>query len=125
MLPGFFFDTRQHQPFVDEAKRVEPVDMRYADRINDQVTYHLPTGMTVEAAPQDVNVSWPSHAMFISRSKTEPGQITIADSLAVAFTFAKPEEYQDLRGFYQKVSAAAQEQLVLTNAPQAAAAKGH
>jgi Domain of Unknown Function with PDB structure (DUF3857)/Transglutaminase-like superfamily len=125
MLPGFFFDTRQHQPFVDEDKRLEPVDMRYADRISDQVTYHLPPGMTVEGAPQDANVAWPTHALFISRSKTDPGQIIIADSLAVAFTFAKPDEYQDLRGFYQKVAAAAQEELVLTNAPQAAAGKGN
>jgi hypothetical protein len=120
MLPGFFFETRQHQPFVDEEKRQVPVDMRYADRVSDEVTYHLPPGMTVEGAPQDANVSWPSHALFITRSKSDPGQITIADSLAVAFTFAKPDEYQDLRGFYQKVAAAAQEELVLTNAPQTA-----
>jgi len=125
MLPGFFFDTRQHQPFVDEEKRLEPVDMRYADRINDQVTYHLPAGMTVEGAPQDANVSWPSHAVFVSKTKTDPGEITIADSLIVAFTFAKPEEYQDLRGFYQKISTADQEELVLTNAPQPAAGKGN
>jgi hypothetical protein len=38
------------------------------------------------------------------------------------FTFAKAEEYQDLRGFYQKVAAADQQQLVLTSAP---AAKGN
>jgi hypothetical protein len=43
-----------------------------------------------------------------------PSQITIANSLARAFTEAKPEEYQDLRGFYQKVAAADQEPLVLT-----------
>jgi hypothetical protein len=39
--------------------------------------------------------------------------------LARAFTLAKPLEYQDLRGFYQKVAAADQQQLVLTAAPQA------
>jgi hypothetical protein len=120
ILPGFFFDTHQHQPFVDEEKRLEPVDMRYADRISDQVTYHLPPGMTVEGAPQDANISWPTHAVFIAKSKSDPGQIVIVDSLFVGFTFVKPDEYQDLRGFYQKVAAAAQEQIVLTNAPKAA-----
>ena len=35
------------------------------------------------------------------------------------FTFAKPEEYQDLRGFYQKIAAADQQQLVLTRTPVA------
>jgi hypothetical protein len=36
--------------------------------------------------------------------------------MARAFTFAKPEEYQDLRAFYQKIAAADQQQLVLTAA---------
>jgi hypothetical protein len=124
MLPGLFFDTHEHQPFVDEEKRLEPVDMRYAERISDQVTYHLPQGMTVEGAPQDANVSWPAHAVFVVKSKSDPGQMIVADSLASAFTQVKAEEYQDLRGFYQKVAAAAQQELVLTNAP-AAAAKGN
>jgi hypothetical protein len=31
----------------------------------------------------------------------------------IGFTFVKPDEYQDLRGFYEKVSAADQGQLVL------------
>jgi hypothetical protein len=43
-----------------------------------------------------------------------------ARSLARAFTQAKPEEYQDLRGYYQKVAAADQQQLVLAAAPPAA-----
>jgi hypothetical protein len=124
LLPGFFFDTHQHQPFVDEAKRLEPVDMHFGNRITDQVTYSLPAGMTVEGAPQDASVSWQGHSLFIAKSKTDPGQIVIADSLAVAFTQVKADDYQDLRGFYQKVATTAQEQLVLTNTP-AAAAKGN
>lgn len=122
MLPGFFFETRANQPFVNEEKRLEPVDVRYADRVTDQVTYHLPAGMTVEGAPQDANLAWPGHAVFIAKSKADAGQITIANSLAVAFTEAKPEEYQDLRGFYQKVAAATQQEMVLSAA--AAAASG-
>jgi hypothetical protein len=117
MLPGLFFETRGHVPFVNEEKRLEPVDMHYADRVNDDVIIHLPPGAAVEGAPQDATVSWQGHAMFIVKSKTGSGQIEIANSLARAFTVAKPEEYQDLRGFYQKVDAAEQSQLVLTVAP--------
>ncbi len=124
LLPGFFFDTRSHQPFVDEEKRLEPVDMHYADRVTNVITYHLPAGITVEGAPQDTNISWPGHALFMAKSKADPGQIAILDSLAVAFTIVKPEEYQDLRGFYQKVEAADQGELVLTNVP-ASAEKGN
>jgi hypothetical protein len=120
LLPGLFFNTRSHQPFVNEEKRLEPVDMHYGDRITDEITYHLPEGVTVEGAPPDASVSWPGHSAFVIKSKTTANQIVIADSLAVAFTQAKPEEYQGLRGFFQKVETADQGQLVLTAAPAAA-----
>jgi hypothetical protein len=122
LLPGLFFATRSRVPFVNEEKRQWPVDMLYGDRVTDDVTYHLPSGADVEGAPQDASVAWQGHAMFLLKSKASPGQIEIANSLARAFTLAKPEEYQDLRGFYQKVNAAEQAQLVLTIAPGATAA---
>jgi hypothetical protein len=113
LLPGFFFQTRGNHPFVNEEKRLEPVDMHYGDLVSDQVTYHLPAGISVEGAPQDTKISWPDHALFIEKTVPGPGQITIARAFVRSFTTAKPEEYQDLRGFYQKVAAADQAQLVL------------
>ncbi|MFZ0336591.1 MAG: DUF3857 and transglutaminase domain-containing protein [Terracidiphilus sp.] len=121
LLPGLFFGTRGHVPFVNEEKRLEPVDMHYADRVNDDVTFHLPPGAAVEGAPQDATVGWQGHALFLVKSKNGSNQIEIASSLARAFTIAKPGEYQDLRGFYQKVDAAEQSQLVLSLAPAAPA----
>ncbi len=121
MLPAFFFETRGTQPFVAQEKRTQPVDMHYGDLVTDQVTYHLPAGFTVEGASQDNKISWPQHAILTVKSVSAPGQITIAHSLASAFTFAKPEEYQDLRGFYQKVAGSDQAQLVLTRSTAAPA----
>ena len=122
ILPGFFFETRGAHPFVEQEKRQESVDMQYGSIITDQITYHLPTGFTVEGAPQDAKIAWPEHAILIDKTVATPGQIAIARQLARAFTLAKPEEYQDLRGFYQKVAAADQQQLVLAAAP---ASKGN
>jgi hypothetical protein len=121
MLPAFFFETRGMQPFVAQEKRTQPVDMHYGDIVTDQVTYHIPDGFTVEGAPQDNKIAWPQHANLIIKSVPAPGQITIAHSLASAFTFAKPEEYQDLRGFFQKVAAFDQAQLVLSKSSAAPA----
>ena len=42
------------------------------------------------------------------KKRNEPVELTRA------FALAKPEEYQDLRAFYQKVAAADQAQLVLS-----------
>jgi hypothetical protein len=117
LLPGFFFETRAQHPFVDQEKRLEPVDMHYGERVTDQLVYHLPPSLAVEGAPQDTKIPWPEHAVFVTKTVRASGQITIARSLARAFTFAKPEEYQDLRGFYQKVAASDQQQLVLTASP--------
>jgi hypothetical protein len=130
MLPAFFFDTRAARPFVAQEKRTQPVDMQYGVLVTNQVTYHLPDGFTVEGAPPDAQITWPQHAILSVKSASAPGQITIAHSLARGFTFAKPEEYQDLRGFYQKIAAADQQQLVLTRAtaapsPETPAPKGN
>jgi hypothetical protein len=119
ILPAFFFETRGSHPFVAQEKRTQPVDMHYGDMITDQVTYHLPDGFSVEGAPQDNKIAWPQHAILTVKSVSAPGQITIARSLARAFTFVKPEEYQDLRAFYLKVATADQQQLVLTKTPPA------
>jgi len=122
LLPGFFFETRSDHPFVDQEKRLEPVDMRYGEQVTDQVDYCLPHGLAVEGAPQDADILWPSHADLTTKIVSAPGKITVLRQLSRAFTFASPEEYKDLRSFYQKVVAADQQQLVLTATP---AAKGN
>ena len=119
LVPGFFFQTRGSHPFVNQEKRIEPVDMHYGDTVTDQIVYHLPANMSVEGAPQDTKVPWQGHAVFATKTAAAPNQITIARIFARGFSSVKPEEYQDLRGFYQKVAAADQAQLVLTKTPPA------
>jgi hypothetical protein len=119
LLPGFFFEARGHTPFVTQEKRLEAVDMHYGERVTEQITYHLPDGMTVEAAPPDVMIPWTGHASLEEKTIPKPAQVVVGRTLARAFTEAKPEEYQDLRSFYQKVAAADQQQLVLAIAPVA------
>jgi hypothetical protein len=114
LLPGFFFESRSRQPFVQQAQRLAPVDMRYASRVLDQMTYHLPAGFTVEGAPKDDNILWTTNADLITKVVQKPGEITVARALARGFVLLKADQYQDLRGFYQKVAASDQQQIVLT-----------
>ncbi len=118
LLPGFFFESRGQEPFVAEEKRQAPVDMHFPERVTDQAVYHLPANLSVEGGIQDANIPWPQHAAYIVKSKSDPGQITIARALVRGFDIAKASEYQDLRGFYQKVAAGDQQQLVLLAAPE-------
>jgi hypothetical protein len=117
LLPGFFFETRGNQPFVDQEKRIEPVDMHYADQVTDQITIHLPAGLSVEGAPQTAKVPWADRAALATNSVVDPNQVIIARQLSRGFTIVKPEEYQNLRDFYQKVAAVDQQQLVLIASP--------
>lgn len=120
-LPAFFFETRSPEPFVDLPHRSTPVDMHYGEQITDQVTYDIPAGVQIEHAPQDERIPWGENAIFAVKTKSAPNQITIARSLARSFIFEKPEEYDNLRSFYQKVAAADQEELIVSSAPAAGA----
>ena len=123
LLPGFFFEARAHAPFVSQEKRQEAVDMHYGEQVSEEMTYRLPAGLVVEGAPPDTKIPWANHAAYVTKAVATPGQVVIDRTLARAFAQAKAEEYQDLRGFYQKVAAADQQQLVLATAP--ATAKGN
>jgi hypothetical protein len=118
VLPGFFLETRGIEPFVHEEKRQSPVDMHYDAMVTDQIVYHLPPGISLEGAPPATKELWKEHAVYNAIVRGEAGKITAERTLARAFTLATPEEYSDLRGFYQKVAEADQAQLVLTIAPE-------
>lgn len=119
LIPGFFFQTRQRQPFIEEAKREALVDMHYGEQITDQIVYHFPATLSVEGTPQDTKTPWETKAVYVTKSRVEPNQVTVANQIARGFTFAKPEEYGGLREFYQKISAIDQQQLVFTTSPVA------
>jgi len=117
LIPGFFFATQSQHPFVEEAKRVEVVDMHYGETIADQVTYHIPAGFTVEGSPQDVSIPWEHEAVVATKTTVEPGKVTESRELLRGFTLVKAEDYPTLRDFYQKMAAADEQQLVLEASP--------
>ena len=114
LLPALFFASNSSHPFVEQEKRVTPVDMHYGEQITDKVTYLLPPGFDTESSPTSVNTPWPGRALLTIDFKSEPGEITIVRQFTRGFTLAKADEYPALHDFYQKVAAADQQQLVLT-----------
>jgi hypothetical protein len=121
-LPGLFFESRSKHPFVAEDKRTTPIDVHYSRMVEDDVTYRLPPGFTVESAPLTASTAWPEHALLKTNSKTSRDTVEVVRSLAYNFTLLDPKDYPNLHDFYQKVATADQQQLVLTRAP---AAKGN
>ena len=118
LLPGFFFEVRGHKPFLDQSQRQTPVDMHFGEQIIDQVIYQFPSSLSVEGAPKETNISWAGQAGLRTKVVQDAGAVTIARSLLRAFALLGPEQYQDLRAFYQKVDANDQQQLVLAINPK-------
>lgn len=115
-LPGLFFESRAKHPFVAEEKRLTPVDVHYPKMEQDQVTYHLPAGFTIETPLQPAQNTWAQHAMHVIASKASGNSVEVDRTLAYNFVMLGPKDYTDLHGFYQKVATADQQQLVLTRA---------
>jgi hypothetical protein len=113
-LPGLFFESRGNHPFVAQDKRSIPIDVHYPKLEEDEVTYHLPPGFTVESLPQAANAFWPEHAILKIGAKTNGDAVTVTRNLVYNFTLLDPKDYSNLHDFYQKVATAGQQQLVLT-----------
>lgn len=122
-LPGQFFESHAKHPFVAEDTRAIPVDVKYPRMEEDDVTWHLPEGFAVESAPQGNDIAWPNHAMLKIATNNSPAGFDVSRKLAYNFTLLDPKDYGSLHDFYQKVSTADQQPLVLTHA--AVAAKGN
>jgi hypothetical protein len=117
IVPGVFFRTRSKHPFVAEAQRIAPVDMQYAETLQDQVSYHLPETLVVDTPPAATSIPWGGHAVMDLKSTTDKDGITITRNLVRGFAMLPPKDYPELRDFYQKVATADQQQMVLTAAP--------
>ena len=118
-LPGLFFESRASHPFVAQDKRITPVDVHYARMEQDDVTYHLPPGFSVESAPKTPDVTWQRHAALRIDSTVDSGSVEVFRTFARGFAILDPKEYKDLHDFYQKLATADQQQLVLTRATPA------
>jgi len=117
MLPGWFFASPSERTFTDQPNRTQPVDMQYAAQTRDGVVIHLPAGYTVEALPQSSAIPWTGRAVYQTKAAANGNNVTATRTLSRAFTLLSADEYGPLRDFFQKVSAADQQQLVLKAGP--------
>jgi hypothetical protein len=115
-LPALFFESQAKHPFVAQDKRTIPIDVHYPKTEQDDVTYSLPPGFTIESTPQDANSVWPGHALLKIHSSVKDGSVNVLRTLAYNFTVLDSKEYSNLHDFYLKVATADQQQLVLTRA---------
>jgi hypothetical protein len=116
ILPGMFFEAQAKHPFVAQEKRATPVDVHYAKLVQDDVTYHLPEGYTIDSIPPKATTTWSGHAQLKVTSQSTAKSVQVLRTLAYNYTLLGPKDYPDLHDFYQKVATADQQQIVLSRA---------
>ena len=112
-LPGLFFEVKSKHPFVAQDKRTIPVDVHYARMEQDDVTYHLPSGYSMDEIGKPSTISWPDHAKLVITTTTGPDGVHVIRNLVYNYTILDPKEYGSLHDFYRKVAAADQQQITL------------
>jgi hypothetical protein len=107
-------------PFKSET-RSYPVNMSAGSRLTSVVDIALPAGYDVSEVPKDQNIRLNGNdAVFTRLVQIDGPVVQFVTNLFINRTDYLPDAYSDLRKFYEKVTAAQSEQMVLRRKPPAA-----
>ncbi len=120
-IPAVFFEASA-KPLFARSKRENAVDLHYPYTVSDQFSLKLPPGMTVESVPKETEVPYASYADYVANFAVKGDIYAYGRLFRLGSSFYKPEEYPQLRDFYQKSNTEDQAQLVLNLDPTAATA---
>jgi hypothetical protein len=111
-LPSGFFEAGV-KPLFAEQKREAPVDLHYAYVAQDELTLNLPPGLSVEGLPTNIKVPMSNLALYQMVYGTKGQELQEIRQIELGTAVYKPEEYPQLRDFFQKTSAQDQQPIVL------------
>ena len=115
-MPAVFFEAG-NAPLFSETQREDPVDLHYPYMVQDQVDLTLPPNISVDSLPPTGDVPLPKSADYVAQYGSKENVFEYRRRLRVATFLYLAAEYPSLRSFFQKVSAADQEQVALKIAP--------
>lgn len=115
-LPRAFFESSETNPFPAASSRVEPVDVRYPSQEQEQMTYTLAPGLTLQDKPQDDIAKYEPNAVYQLKAKADGSTVVSSRVLVRGFTFLDAKDYSGLSDFYQKVMKYDQQHFVVSGA---------
>lgn len=118
-LPGSLFEAAAKPRFATETRQ-NPVYLYFTYTVEDDVTLTLPPGYTLESVPKDGAAVFSSTLNFDVSYQGKGNVYHSARREKIAQVLYQKKDYPDLRGFFQKMSAQDQQQLVVTLVPAAA-----
>lgn len=111
LLPVNIFQVNE-KPMFPSATRVNGIYLYYPSREVDEVSITVPASMDVENLPQNENVRL-DYALYKTEWSHQGKTITCKRDIAMADFIFPPNEYKDVKGFYDKVKAGDDQQAVL------------
>ena len=115
LVPADLFEVNAKPRFTQPQREIA-IDMHYPRNDQDAVRYTFPEGLVVESSPEAAKEKLLSSALFDLRSVKGKNSVTSYRNLAMAQAIFLPNEYGDLKGFYDKLETKDQETIVLTRA---------
>jgi hypothetical protein len=112
LIAGDLFETNSMPTFTQE-KRELAVMFWYPYTSVDVIRINLPAAFRVESLPIGGSVKLPKMAVYGMTAKTDPKGMTIRRELDVAEVTYLPNEYPQLRSFYNEFEAKDKEPIVL------------
>ncbi len=110
--PMFYWKLKEN-PFKLKERKF-PVDFGYHIKRNFYVKITLPKGYQVESLPQQMKITLPGRQAVYTYSAQQLGDALLVNSrLSINQTQFKPEQYQALKQFFEKMVAKQAEQVVL------------
>jgi len=115
LIPAALFRTTKQKQAFQHKERKYAVYFPFAYNEMDNVILQVPDGYTAESVPVAQDVKLPS-ARFVTARSFANNQFISKRELVVNGIIFRISEYPELKGFFDKVQGADEEQLVLQNA---------
>ena len=115
LIPAALFRTTKQKQAFQHKERKYAVYFPFAYNEMDNVILQVPDGYTAESVPVAQDIKLPS-ARFVTARSFANNQFISKRALVVNGIIFRISEYPELKGFFDKVQGADEEQLVLQNA---------
>lgn len=114
LIPAALFRTTKQRLAFQHKERKYAVYFPFAYNEMDNVVLQVPDGYTAESVPAAQEVKLPS-TLFVTARSFANNQFVSKRALVVNGIIFRISEYPELKGFFDKVQGADEEQLVLQN----------
>jgi hypothetical protein len=103
MIHPLLYEQMQQNPFKSEDRKF-PVDFSYGFNKLIVISYQIPNGYQIETLPKPLTLSMPDNkASFIYRIDIKDNTIQLMRKFVINTTTFLPEEYKQLKEFYNQV----------------------